>query len=97
MKLKSIAGLFAALVFAFAVVACDDGDDATEAPAEVAGSRFARPRPSSEAGRRTPATSITQKRSRPVPRPFPIPGSEALLRGVSWCVQSTRLSPASAL
>ena len=34
MKLKSIAGLFAALVFAFAVVACDNDDDPTEAPAE---------------------------------------------------------------
>jgi len=36
MKLKSIAGLFAALVFAFAIVACDGDDDATEAPAESA-------------------------------------------------------------
>mgnify|MGYP001811774281 CR=1 FL=1 len=34
MKLKNITALLAALVFAFAVVACDDGDDATEAPAE---------------------------------------------------------------
>jgi|GEM_PF-5286118 len=34
MKLKSIAGLFAALIFAFAVVACDNDDDPTEAPAE---------------------------------------------------------------
>ena len=34
MKLKNIAGVLAALVFAFAVVACnDDGGDATEAPA----------------------------------------------------------------
>jgi hypothetical protein len=33
MKLKSIAGLFAALLFAFAVVACDNNDEATEAPA----------------------------------------------------------------
>jgi hypothetical protein len=33
MKLK-IVGLLAALVFAFAVVACDNDDDATEAPAE---------------------------------------------------------------
>jgi hypothetical protein len=32
--MKKIAALFAALVFAFAVVACDDGDDATEAPAD---------------------------------------------------------------
>jgi hypothetical protein len=32
MKLKSIAGLFAALLFAFAVVACDN-DSATPAPA----------------------------------------------------------------
>ena len=33
--MKRIAALFAAVVFAFAVVACDDGDDdATEAPAE---------------------------------------------------------------
>ena len=35
MKLKSLAGLLAAMLFAFAVVACNnDGDDATEAPAE---------------------------------------------------------------
>lgn len=34
MKLKSIAGLFAALLFAFAVVACNNDDKATEAPAE---------------------------------------------------------------
>jgi hypothetical protein len=35
MKLKSIAGVLAALLFAFAVVACNnDDDDATEAPAE---------------------------------------------------------------
>ncbi len=33
MKFK-IVGLLAALVFAFAVVACDNGDDATEAPVE---------------------------------------------------------------
>jgi hypothetical protein len=34
MKLKSIAGLFAALLFAFAVVACNDAsNDATDAPA----------------------------------------------------------------
>ena len=33
MKFKSIAGLFAALLFAFAVVACND-NKATEAPAE---------------------------------------------------------------
>jgi hypothetical protein len=32
MKLKNIAGVIAALVFAFAVVACNDDDDATEAP-----------------------------------------------------------------
>jgi hypothetical protein len=33
--MKRIAALFAAVVFAFAVVACDDDkDDATEAPAE---------------------------------------------------------------
>lgn len=33
--MKKITALLAALVFAFAVVACDDGDDdATEAPAE---------------------------------------------------------------
>ena len=32
--MKRIAALFAALVFAFAVVACDDGDDATTAPAD---------------------------------------------------------------
>ena len=31
--MKKIAALFAALVFAFAIAACDDGnDDATEAP-----------------------------------------------------------------
>ena len=34
MRLKSIAGLFAALLFAFVVVACDNDDDATDAPAE---------------------------------------------------------------
>jgi hypothetical protein len=35
MKLKNITGVLAALVFAFAVVACnDDGDDPTDAPAE---------------------------------------------------------------
>ena len=33
--MKKIAALFAALVFAFAVVACDDGDDPTEAPTEA--------------------------------------------------------------
>jgi hypothetical protein len=33
MQLKRIAGLLAALVFAFAVVACDGGGDATAAPA----------------------------------------------------------------
>ena len=32
--MKKLTALFAALVFAFAVAACDDGDDATEAPAE---------------------------------------------------------------
>lgn len=32
MKLKNITALLAALVFAFAVVACDDGDDPTDAP-----------------------------------------------------------------
>ena len=33
--MKRIAALFAAVVFAFAVVACDDdNDDPTEAPAE---------------------------------------------------------------
>lgn len=37
MKLKRIAALFAALVFAFAVAACDDGgDDATPSPEAVA-------------------------------------------------------------
>jgi hypothetical protein len=35
MKLKSIAGLFAALLFAFAVAACDNDDDKTEAPTEA--------------------------------------------------------------
>ncbi|MGD8485480.1 MAG: hypothetical protein PVH07_02465 [Chloroflexota bacterium] len=30
--MKKLTALFAALVFAFAVAACDDGDDATEAP-----------------------------------------------------------------
>ena len=35
MKLKNITAALAALVFAFAVAACnDDGDDPTEAPAE---------------------------------------------------------------
>ena len=34
MQLKRIAGLLAALVFAFAVVACNGDDDATEAPAD---------------------------------------------------------------
>jgi hypothetical protein len=33
MKLKNIAGVLAALVFAFAVVACNDDADPTEAPA----------------------------------------------------------------
>ena len=34
MRLKSMAGLFAALLFAFAVAACNDAnDDATDAPA----------------------------------------------------------------
>jgi hypothetical protein len=32
--MKRIAALFAAVVFALAVVACDDGGDATEAPAD---------------------------------------------------------------
>jgi len=32
--MKRIAALFAAVVFAFAVVACDNDDDATEAPTE---------------------------------------------------------------
>ena len=34
MKLKNITALLAALLFAFAVVACNDDDDATPAPAE---------------------------------------------------------------
>lgn len=34
--MKKIAALFAALLFAFAVVACDDGDDPTEAPTDAA-------------------------------------------------------------
>lgn len=33
MNLKRIAGLLAALVFAFAVVACNNDDDATPEPA----------------------------------------------------------------
>lgn len=33
MRLKNITGVLAALVFAFAVVACNDDNDATEAPA----------------------------------------------------------------
>lgn len=32
--MKRIAALFAAVVFAFAVVACDDDSDPTEAPTE---------------------------------------------------------------
>jgi hypothetical protein len=32
MKLKSIAGMVAALLFAFAVVGCNNNDDATDAP-----------------------------------------------------------------
>ena len=32
--MKRISALFAALVFAFAFGACDDGGDATEAPAD---------------------------------------------------------------
>ena len=32
--MKKIAALFAVVVFALAVVACDDGGDATEAPAD---------------------------------------------------------------
>lgn len=35
MRLKSIAGAFAAIVFAFAVVACNDDADPTEAPTEA--------------------------------------------------------------
>jgi hypothetical protein len=34
--MKKIATLFAAVVFAFAVVACDNDDDPTEAPTEPA-------------------------------------------------------------
>jgi hypothetical protein len=34
--MKRIAALFAALVFAFAIAACDGDDDATEAPADDA-------------------------------------------------------------
>lgn len=34
MKLKSLAGLFAALLFAFAVAACDDGGDTPDVPIE---------------------------------------------------------------
>ena len=34
MKLKNITALLAALLFAFAVVACDNDDDPTEAPVE---------------------------------------------------------------
>lgn len=42
MKLKNLAGVLAALLFAFAVVACDNGDgDATEAPASPAASEAA--------------------------------------------------------
>jgi hypothetical protein len=33
--MKRIAALFAAVVFAFAVVACDGDDDATDAPTEA--------------------------------------------------------------
>jgi len=33
--MKKITALFAALVFAFAVVACDDGDDPTDAPTDA--------------------------------------------------------------
>jgi hypothetical protein len=33
MKLKSIAALFAALLFAFSVVACNNNDNATPSPA----------------------------------------------------------------
>ena len=33
--MKRIAALFAALVFAFAVAACDDDGDATEAPTDA--------------------------------------------------------------
>lgn len=32
--MKKLSALFAALLFAFAVAACDGDDDATEAPAE---------------------------------------------------------------
>ena len=32
MKLKNVTALLAALLFAFAVVACNDDDDPTEAP-----------------------------------------------------------------
>jgi hypothetical protein len=34
--MKRIAALFAALVFAFAIAACDGDDDATEAPTDDA-------------------------------------------------------------
>lgn len=33
--MKKIATLFAALVFAFAIAACDDGDDPTAAPTDA--------------------------------------------------------------
>lgn len=33
--MKRIAALFAAVVFAFAIVACDDDEDPTEAPTEA--------------------------------------------------------------
>jgi len=35
MRLKSIVGAFAAIVFAFAVVACNDDPDPTEAPTDA--------------------------------------------------------------
>ena len=35
MRLKNIVGAFAAIVFAFAVVACNDDPDPTEAPTEA--------------------------------------------------------------
>jgi hypothetical protein len=35
MKLKKITALFAAMLFAFAVVACNDDDDATDAPTDA--------------------------------------------------------------
>jgi hypothetical protein len=46
MKLKRLAALFAALLFAFAVVACDNDNDATDSPTEAPSAEAATEAPS---------------------------------------------------